>query len=660
MSVDSPAAFHPRAIQARGAVNRVVAGAGAAAALVGAIYLEAWLVGVPARWWAAGVVVMKTNMALALVLAGVALLLLRDREVTPRTRRVAAALAVIVLLVGGSTLVEHLCDVELGVDQLLASEPPGQPATDSPNRMGPPGALSLALVGAGLLALARNRRASAWLGAAVCAVALVPAVGMVYGVSALYRDAELTGIAWPTVVALLALGGGLALAESGVPGTVPVLWRADPGGALLRRMLLPVLLLPLVIGFVQLRGGGLGLYQRPVGAGLFAVTSSLLLAVLLWWSARSLSAADGRRVLAEQESRWRASLLDLAHDSVLVWSPDHGIESWNRGAEELYGYTAVEAVGRVVHELLQTAFPRPWPEIEAELNRTGRWYGELLHRTRDGRQVTVSARMQLVLSADGGVRVLETVRDVTEARRAQEALQQANAQLLEADRNKNEFLAALSHELRNPLAPIQNSVQVLERAPGGELAQRALQVIGRQVRHMARLVDELLDTTRISRGMVRLQCERVDLDALVRRTAEDHLGLYVGNGVTLEVRGAGHPIWVDGDPTRLAQVVGNLLSNSAKFTPRGGRTVLSLEANGSREAILRVRDDGAGIPAETLGRVFEPFVQGPQPIERGGGGLGLGLALVKSLVEMHGGRVAAHSAGEGTGTELTVWLPLQR
>jgi PAS domain S-box-containing protein len=249
--------------------------------------------------------------------------------------------------------------------------------------------------------------------------------------------------------------------------------------------------------------------------------------------------------------------------------------------------------------------------------------------------------------------------DITERKRAEKALQEANDRLVEVDRRKNEFLAVLSHELRNPLAPILNSVYILERAPaGGDQAIRARQVIDRQAQHMARLIEDLLDVTRISRGKIVLQRERLDVNAIARRTAEDHHEVFARNGVHLEIVTGGKPIWVDGDRTRLAQVIGNLLINAAKFTPRGGKTVLAVEES-ARHGVIRVRDNGAGMSSATLEHIFEPFVQAAQTIERTRGGLGLGLALVKGLVELHDGTVTARSEGEGKGSELVVTLPLQ-
>ena len=237
---------------------------------------------------------------------------------------------------------------------------------------------------------------------------------------------------------------------------------------------------------------------------------------------------------------------------------------------------------------------------------------------------------------------------------------EARISLEESDRRKNQFLAMLSHELRNPLAPIRNSLYILDRAkPGGEQAQRAQAVIGRQIGHMTRLVDELLDVTRISRGKIQLEYERLDVCDVARRAVEDYREAFKQSHIAIDLSLPEGPLWVDADPTRLAQVIGNLLSNSAKFTPAGGKTAVTVE--GSRElgqAIVRVRDTGIGIAPEMLPRVFEPFAQADTTLDRNKGGLGLGLAMVKGLVEMHGGTASVESAGIGRGAEFTVRFPI--
>jgi len=256
--------------------------------------------------------------------------------------------------------------------------------------------------------------------------------------------------------------------------------------------------------------------------------------------------------------------------------------------------------------------------------------------------------------------VADQVATAMERMQAQVALRAANQQLVEADQRKNHFLAVLSHELRNPLAPIRNSLYILERAaPGSDQARRAQTVIDRQVGHLSRLVDDLLDLTRISRNKIRLECQLLELNDLVRRTVEDHRLLFEKSETQLEVRLGPERVTVNADGTRLAQVIGNLLQNAAKFTGKGGRATVSTSVDPAKPQVLvRVSDTGAGIPSELLGRLFQPFMQADTTLDRSKGGLGLGLALVKGLVELHGGDVCAYSEGLGKGAEFVVRLPL--
>jgi signal transduction histidine kinase len=243
--------------------------------------------------------------------------------------------------------------------------------------------------------------------------------------------------------------------------------------------------------------------------------------------------------------------------------------------------------------------------------------------------------------------------------RQRQLLMAANEQLLEADRRKNEFLAVLSHELRNPLAPIKNSLYILNRAtPGGEQARRALRVIDRQATQLSNLVDDLLDVTRITRNKIRLQKQRLDLSQLVQRAVEDCRTFFERNDVRLSCDLAPTPVLVDADATRVAQIVGNLLQNAAKFTPRGGRAHVSVAVEAG-QGVIRVVDNGVGMAPETVALLFQPFMQADQSLDRSKGGLGLGLALIKGLVEMHGGTIQAQSDGLGKGAAFVVRLPLE-
>ena len=237
------------------------------------------------------------------------------------------------------------------------------------------------------------------------------------------------------------------------------------------------------------------------------------------------------------------------------------------------------------------------------------------------------------------------------------SLRQSKERLEEADRRKDEFLGMLSHELRNPLAPIRSSVVVLDRDPDGERATRARSIIRRQTEHLTRIVDDLLDVTRIARGKIELRRERLDLRDVVGRTGEDHRAILEQRGVAFRVELPAEEVWADADATRVAQVIGNLLQNAAKFTHRGDAVWLALSAGGGAAEIV-ARDTGVGIDRALLDDVFKPFVQGERTLARSEGGLGLGLALVKGIAELHGGTVRVESRGTGQGAEFVVRLPV--
>jgi PAS domain S-box-containing protein len=257
---------------------------------------------------------------------------------------------------------------------------------------------------------------------------------------------------------------------------------------------------------------------------------------------------------------------------------------------------------------------------------------------------------------DEDVESVSYLADVTWEIAARKSAEEA---LRDAARRKDEFLAMLSHELRNPLAPIRNSTYILRHAaPGSDQARRAQGVIERQTQHLTRLVDDLLDVTRIARGKIELRRERVDLREVVLRAADDFRLLLDDRGVTFRAALPDAKVWADIDVTRITQVVGNLMHNAAKFTRRGDEVTLSLKVVGA-EAEFRVRDTGVGIDAALLPTIFDAFVQGERTMARTQGGLGLGLALVKGITELHGGTVSVESAGDGKGAEFIVLLPVE-
>jgi PAS domain S-box-containing protein len=364
--------------------------------------------------------------------------------------------------------------------------------------------------------------------------------------------------------------------------------------------------------------------------------------------------ARTERALAESEREFR-SIFELALSGKASADPATGrLLRVNRKLCAITGFSEQELLARTFADITH---PNDRARFEGVLERVFRgeepgWSIEQRYVRKDGGVAWVLVTGTMLRDADGRpTRTFATIHDITDRKEMEAALREAHLR-------KDEFLAVLSHELRNPLAPMRNGLAVLARAaPGSEEARRARGALERQVVHLTHLVDDLLDLTRISRGKIQLRREPVDLAELAARTADDHRALLAEARVALEVRIPEGPVAVEGDAVRLAQVLGNLLQNAAKFTPGGGRVSLELEREG-RWALLRVRDTGVGIDPAVLPRLFEAFAQADATLDRSRGGLGLGLALVKRLAELHGGSVSARSDGAGCGAEFEVRLPL--
>ncbi len=480
--------------------------------------------------------------------------------------------------------------------------------------------------------------------------------------------------------------------------------------------------------------------------------------------------ARPRRV---QELNEQAALLDEAYDPVLVWNLENGeITYCNTAAEQLYGFKRTEAIGRRIHELLVTSFPRR-DDVLAALRDSGRWEGTVTHTTKDDRQIIVDTRMVAFQTAGGTIRVLQANRDVTEQKQIEQALRASESQfrqlaeatpamiwqvapdgsitylnqrlrdylgwetvgledwreavhpddrlravtfrdsvqasrrfvsdefrlrrhdgdyrwfcvqraavlnsdgtpacwigaatdidelrraqqaLVETNQRKDEFLATLAHELRNPLAPIRFALDGLKaEVPASEL-EHARDVIERQVTQLVRLVDDLLDASRITTNKIRLRRAPVRLAELMEVAVQGASPLAHASDHQLDVELPPPTVWIDGDAARLIQVFANVLNNAVKFTPRGGRISFTAAA-GDHEAIVRVRDSGVGIAPDALPHLFEMFHQEGNNLERSTGGLGIGLTLAHRLTEMHDGRIEVRSAGVGKGTEVEIRLP---
>jgi PAS domain S-box-containing protein len=347
------------------------------------------------------------------------------------------------------------------------------------------------------------------------------------------------------------------------------------------------------------------------------------------------------------------AIVDTAVDGIITIDEQGIVESMNPAAERIFGYTHQHVVGRNVSMLMTEPDRCAHDRYLGTYVQTGqqRVIGTI-REVRGRREDGSSFAMELAVSESRlGVRRIFTgiVRDITERKRMEEALR-------EADQRKDQFLAMLAHELRNPLAPISNAVQIMKlEGPNGPSFSWSTDVIADQIKHMTRMVDDLLDVSRITRGKVDLQKETIELAAVIDLAVEASRPLIEAYHHELRIALPADPILLTVDPARLSQVLANLLNNAAKYTDPGGTISLSGEVRENEVAIC-VRDNGIGIPKNLLAKVFDLFTQADQTLSRSRGGLGIGLTLVRSLVEMHGGRVTAHSEGADRGSEFVVYL----
>jgi two-component system CheB/CheR fusion protein len=362
----------------------------------------------------------------------------------------------------------------------------------------------------------------------------------------------------------------------------------------------------------------------------------------------------------EHSAAQLAAIVESSHDAIVGKTLDGVITSWNQAAERLFGYTAQEMIGQSVLKLIPLERRPEENMILSRLRRGERIESYETERLRkDGSRIELSLTISPVRDAAGRViGASKIARDITTARATERELRSREEQLRAASQRKDEFLAVLAHELRNPLAPIANTLDTL-RIGGIDqgMANEMLAVAHRQLQHLVRLVDDLMEVSRITRDAIELRKELLPLQTAVQSAVEISQPLIAERRHRLEVDLQPDRLIVNGDRTRLAQIVANLLNNAAKYTPEGGRIRLQLTREGDN-AVVRVSDNGAGIPPDMLTRVFEMFTRLDRALERTQGGLGIGLSLVQRLAHLHGGSVEAHSDGLGRGSEFVVRLPL--
>jgi PAS domain S-box-containing protein len=354
-----------------------------------------------------------------------------------------------------------------------------------------------------------------------------------------------------------------------------------------------------------------------------------------------------------------AAIVESADQAIVSEDLDGLISSWNAGAERLFGYSSFEAIGQSIDMLIPPESAEEERRIRGKVRYGETIASESLWQRRDETRVPVF-RASARIEAEGRVASISHIlQDISAQVEGRLEVARLLRDLREADRRKDNFIATLAHELRNPLAPIRNAAAVLRFAPGLDpKVQWCRDVIDRQVTHMSALLEDLLDVSRLTRDMIRLHRERVELGTVIVQAVETTRPVFEARRHKLVLDLPAEPVEVEGDVNRLIQIFGNLLNNAAKYTePEGDIRVVAERA--SDEVVIRISDTGIGINPENVTRIFELFSQ-VSPGAEGSEGLGIGLALVKGLVDRHGGSVTARSDGLGKGSEFAVTLPLAK
>ncbi len=672
--------------------------AGAGVAAIGGVALAGWLTGLtPPEGSFGDLAPIDPSPAVFFVLGGLALALLAARPAPPTRRLIGLACAGLAAAWGTLHAVEFSLADRLDIDEVVFADL--AVLTRAPFK----GAASIwivILVGLlGWAPLLLNTRRAPRLGELLVVVPL--AISFLMLVAEAFRAVSPTPASRaspsPTIATFLLLQLGLLTARPG-RGWMAVLTGNNLGGALARRLLPFAILVPFVMAWLRVVAEHEGVLAREVGGMLYALTIVLVQSVLILWYASAVARTDRERKEAEGVVRALLrvgarlnstldvkALLDiLAHEAAQLVGARGGVA----------GLRAAEGVAcqRYVRGGVPVPFPGSWPrghglagwvmenrvpcrmgdartDPRADPKLTGRFdvrsalcipilnsLGEVLGffevHDKAGGKFTDGDQERLVALAQSAAVAIQNAL-------AYRRLQDAQEALTEADRHRNEFLATLAHELRNPLAPIRNALHLLGLAKGDPaVTDRARAMMERQVGQMVRLIDDLLDVSRVTRGKLELRTERLELARVVEAAVETCRPLIQASGHELAVTMPPEPVYLDADGTRLAQVLANLLNNSAKYTPPGGRITLAAELRDGTVAVT-VADTGIGIPREMLGRVFDMFTQVDQTLVKTQGGLGIGLTLVKRLVEMHRGTVEAHSDGPGKGSAFVVRLPVR-
>ena len=658
-------------------------------------------------------VTMKANTAVCLILISASLLLLRNPLAPRWQRRLGHVFAAVVAGIALVTLSEHLLHRDLGIDQLLFHESRDEAGLSFPGRMGVASTIDFTSLGIAVLCL--NARSRRWFAVSNVAVLLVIAVTVLvflyyfYGIERVDPIALHFTIALHTVVALFSLCAAILLSHP-ERGLVAILLSNSPGSMVARRMW-PLFLIVILLGWMRTIGRTNGWFGAGFGTAAFVLSMLVILVFLIWWTAVSLNRADRERSRAEKrldvlvriselirtlhdayelsyavaetvgvELDLRRCLFnetDIDRDLEIVYSDYCDRAESVAGLHHISDYSSITSEAMMRGETvvncdsksdLRTAadYARSYEAtgerayVAVPLMRDGRWLASLWASDDKPREWSKEEVSLLQTVAERTWTAIEKLRAEAEREHLLHSEQEARDVAEKANQLKDEFLATLSHELRNPLNVILGYSELLLRAPEIEKSpqlRHMVDALRRNAQSQSQLINDLLDLSRLQRGKISLNQETVSLAAIIDSAVETVRGEAAAKGIEIGLTVANGFLLVDGDRLRLQQIAWNVLNNAVKFTPAAGRINIGLSRE-EKDAVLVVEDTGQGIDASFLPYVFEMFRQADGSNSRRYGGMGIGLALVQQLVQLHGGTIAAESDGLNRGSRFTVRLPL--
>ena len=646
------------------------------ALFLGVTNLSAWIVPSVFEFAAErSILVMRLNTALAISSASLSLLCWIGAAPGSTRARIAQAFGSLTALIGGITGTQDLFGVNLGIDELLVSGKARHdlagPLVVNPGRMSLNAALALFFLGLALVRLDRpmaSGKGRLLSSSTLALLALLPAalgfVGYVLGVGAFTGMLKSTNILLHTAVAIFVLALGVLAARPQIP-PVSHIFSTGPDGLLLRWTLPGMLTLLFGLGWLIGRGRAAGWIATGEGTAFMLYGGLVLLFILLTAASGALARKDEQARRAEtafqQGQERNRAIIDTALDGVLLIDAAGQIADANPAAERIFGWSRMELIGhpffgRIIPERLRANYgiylSQPGRAVEPKVR--------LEMPALRQNQTEFPIEMSLNALPSGGLSFsVAFIRDITSRQAAEENLRSAKEAAESASRAKDNFLAALSHELRTPLAPVLLTAPELRkdlRLPKDVRDEIAM--IERNIALEARLIDDLLDLTRITRGKLPLRTERCDAHSLLSHAVDIVRADAQAKDVTITYDLAARQFGLTGDPARLQQVFWNLLKNAVKFTPNGGSVLVkTLDASQDDRLILEISDTGLGFAPDFADRIFQPFEQAGRAGDHRFGGLGLGLAIARAIVDLHGGKIRAGSAGPGLGATFTVELP---